>query len=123
MSSPTTKALSEILREIYMGPPRVDAEPIKWWSCKKHKYPVSDRYKDVCEFDPECDEYECPHHIQVKIADGCAECKTATWLHVLDGETGEPAYEARISYGLQYEMSHSVLLEALSSELPKHSPK
>lgn len=121
----TVAGLSEVLRSIYMGPPRIEAVKKTAWTCSKHRKPVLDKFEDVClaaeALGTEChDLEECPHVVQRKVKDGCPECKTARFADVLDYETvkmdetgfvyGDAVYEAKLFSTLEWEMRQELIL-------------
>lgn len=132
----TLDTLSQILKDIYMGPPRIEAVKVTVWTCSKHKHPVLDKYESVClaaeALGGECEDLdECPHVVERKVKDGCTECKGSRYEDVLDYETvkmdetgfvyGDPVYVAKMFTTMEWELSRPsmVLLSAMQSEVNK----
>lgn len=132
----TLDTISQILKDIYTGPPRIEAVKVMVWTCSKHKHPVNDKYERVClaaeALGVECEDLaECPHVVERKIKDGCAECKRSRYEEVLDYETvkldeagfvyGDPVYEARVFTTMEWELSRPIMarLSAMQKEVNK----
>lgn len=128
MAGATLETLSNVLKEFYMGPPRIEAVKVTVWTCSKHRHPVHDRYESVClaaeALGTECEDLsECPHVVERKIADGCPECKTSRYADVLDYETvkmdesgfvyGDPVYVAKLFTTMEWELTNSLFLLSL----------
>lgn len=128
MAGTTLSTLSQILRDVYMGPARIEAVPVKVWTCSKHRHPVNDRYEEVClaaeALGIECDDpYECPHVVSRKVSDGCSECKTSEYATVLDAMTGEEVWEAKLFSTMQWELErNSILLSELTQACKQGKP-
>lgn len=113
--------VSDVLRDLYMGPNRIEAVPVRAWTCRKHRKPVPDKYKEVCQYEQltgeACpDKYDCPHVISIKVKDGCPDCKAAEWATVLDAMTGEEIWEAKLFSTMAWELNQERILlsEALN---------
>lgn len=125
MAGTTVDILSQILRDVYMGPARIEAVKVQAWTCSKHRRPKYDQYKEVClaaeALGVTCENLsECPHVVSRKIKNGCPECKTARWADVLDYDTikidetgfvyGDAVYVAKLFTTMQWELEQSMLL-------------
>lgn len=114
--SSTLDTVSNILKDYYLGPSRPIYRLEREWTCPTHDRPHYAKYEEVCDFDPKCHDYECPHTYEQMTDPGCPACQDAEWKIVLD-KNGEPIvhYEQRTALIDQLNMQ-SVLLSSMMKE-------